>query len=207
MGWYADAAAYRANVTPCSYLVGSDGVWTTQLPNSSVAAMAAGWTARFTNELGLQVSPLLAASGTGMNAAIANATLGDALIAASVAEARALGLTGFNLQLEEPGSAVIQAQWRAFRVRWLSALGPNVTLSVIIGGVCRARDWMWMKTTGSSRPMRLPCHTATCASSPRRHTRVSHPRGRRTSRTSCAAFRRRFCSWAWRSTSRRSPTR
>lgn len=146
-GWYADVAAHRANVTgvaPCSYLVGSDGVWTTQFPNASVAAMARGWTARFTNELRLQVSPLLAASGTGMNAAIANATLGDALIAASVAEARALGLTGFNLQLEEPGSAVIQAQWTAFLLRWLSALGPNVTLSVIIGGVCRARDWMWM---------------------------------------------------------------
>lgn len=129
-------------VAPCLYLVGADGTFTLQVP-PAVAAVARNWTARFVSDLGINALPLIAASGTGMNAVISNATLSAALIAATVSEARALGLSGYNLQLEEPGSPLIKEQWSAFLRSWLAALSP-LTLSVIIGGDCRARDWMYM---------------------------------------------------------------
>jgi hypothetical protein len=154
--YVASLSAHRANVTgvsPCNYLMDGSGAWTTQFANASQAATAARYTrALSAPPLSLDVLPLIAASGSGMNRALANATLGDAFIAASVAEAVALNLSGYNLQLEEPGNATVATAWLAFLKRWLAALaaapappagaGRPRTLAVIIGGDCRGRDWM-----------------------------------------------------------------
>ena len=72
--------------------------------------------------------------------------VGVGRIAASVAELVAIGGAGYNLQLEEPGSPTIKAQWLDFLGRWLDALATagGKTLAIIIGGECRARDWMFM---------------------------------------------------------------
>jgi hypothetical protein len=60
-----------------------------------------------------------------------------------VAELSAIGGSGFNVQLEEPGNATIKAEWEAFLGAWADALAPR-SLALILGGDCRARDWMWM---------------------------------------------------------------
>jgi len=117
--------------------------------NASAAALAANWTRGMARELGLTVTPLLAASGSGMNAVIAEPAggpLSSAFIAASVAELVALGADGYNLQLEEPGSPTIRDAWLSFLGRWLDALAAagGKTLAVIVGGDCRGRDWMYM---------------------------------------------------------------
>lgn len=154
--YVASLSAHRANVTgaaPCSYLMSSSGAWTTQFSNASQASMAANYTLRLASPpLSLAVYPLIAASGTGMNLALADASIGDAFIAASVAEAVALNLSGYNLQLEEPGNATIAIAWLVFLRRWLLALaaapappgGRPRTLAVIIGGDCRGKDWMYV---------------------------------------------------------------
>ena len=146
--WYSELAAHRANVTgvaPCLYLVQVDGSFVSQMPSAAAAALARGWTARMARELGLAALPLIAASGSGMNLLLrpGSGAAAAAFIAATVAELDALGGAGYNLQLEEPGNATIQAEWKAFVGAWADALAPR-TLSVIIGGDCRGRDWMWM---------------------------------------------------------------
>jgi hypothetical protein len=97
------------------------------------------------SELGLDVLPLIAASGVGMNALIrsGNGAAAAAFIADTVAELRALGGVGYNLQLEEPGNATIKAEWEAFLGAWADALAPS-TISIIVGGDCRGKDWMFM---------------------------------------------------------------
>jgi hypothetical protein len=117
--------------------------------NASWAAVAANWTRAMVDDLGLAAVPLLAASGSGMNRVIAEPAggpLSSAFIAASVAELVAIGGAGYNVQLEEPGSPTIKAQWLDFLGRWVDALAAagGKTLAIIIGGECRARDWMWM---------------------------------------------------------------
>jgi hypothetical protein len=149
-GWYADLESHAGNVTgvaPCSYLMNGSGAFISQM-NASAAATAANWTRGMARGLGLTVLPLLAASGSGMNAVIAEAPggpLSSAFIAASVAELVSLGADGYNLQLEEPGSPAIRDAWLAFLGRWLDALAAagGKTLAIIIGGDCRARDWMY----------------------------------------------------------------
>jgi hypothetical protein len=127
------------------------------------------------SELGLRVLPLLAASGTGMNLVLGDASgnLGKGtwaycgseirfmhprsccahllppgmaeFVSAAVAEALTVGFSGYNVQLEEPGNATIKAAWVAFLGYWLDEFGAhNLSLSIIIGGVCQARDWMYM---------------------------------------------------------------
>ena len=147
-GWYASLSAHRANVTgvsPCSYLVDSSGAFTTQMPTPQARALAAGWTRRMAGELGLAAIPLIAASGSGMNALLraGNGAARAAFIAATVAELRAIGGAGYNVQLEEPGNATIKAEWVAFLGAWADALAP-ATIALILGGDCRARDWMYM---------------------------------------------------------------
>ena len=96
-------------------------------------------------ELGLAAIPLIAASGTGMNQLIraGNGAAAAAFIAQTVAELDRVGGAGYNLQLEEPGSPSIKSEWVAFLGAWADALAPR-TIAVIIGGDCRARDWMYM---------------------------------------------------------------
>jgi tartrate-resistant acid phosphatase type 5 len=146
--WFTDLRSHRANVTgvaPCSYLVDSAGAFISQMPSPAAAAQAANWTRRMNSELGLDVLPLIAASGVGMNTLIrsGNGAAAAAFIADTVAELRALGGAGYNLQLEEPGNATIKAEWEAFLGAWADALAPS-TISVIIGGDCRGKDWMFM---------------------------------------------------------------
>jgi tartrate-resistant acid phosphatase type 5 len=147
--WYNDLSTHRANVTgvaPCSYFMSSDGSFTTQYANESSAALGAYWTKKMKTDLGLTVRPLLAASGSGMNLAIKNETLAEQFILATVKEALAMNFSGYNIQLEEPGSPDIQLEWISFLERWLDAfaVNGNMSISIIIGGVCRARDWMYM---------------------------------------------------------------
>ena len=150
-GWYADLASHAGNVTgvaPCSYLMNDAGAFVSQM-NASAAAMAANWTRGMSHSLGLSVVPLLAASGTGMNAVIAEPAggpLSSAFITASVTELAAIGGAGYNVQLEEPGSPLIKARWLDFLGRWLAALDAagGKTLAIIVGGDCRAKDWMYM---------------------------------------------------------------
>lgn len=146
--WYDTLSVHRANVTgiaPCSYLLDGNGSFTTQFPNASAAAAAAQWTSRMVSELGLRALPLLAASGTGMNLLLADATLASSFIAATVQEATAVGLSGYNVQLEEPGNATIKAAWLSFLGNWLDAAAEaDLTLSIIIGGDCRGKDWMFV---------------------------------------------------------------
>ena len=146
--WAGALEAHRDNLTgvaPCIYLIGGDGVFSDQMGNASNLAAARNATLSFKRDMGLDTVPLLAASGTGMNLILRDAALAQRAIDATVAEAVALNLSGYNLQLEEPGSPEIQANWTIFLTKWLAAL-DNVgsTLAVIIGGDCRARDWMWM---------------------------------------------------------------
>jgi hypothetical protein len=159
--WYNALQAHAGNVTgaaPCLYLMGGDGVFTTQMPNASATAMARGWTARMGLELGLKVRPLLAASGSGMNLILQQPVKAAAFIAATVAEAKALGLAGYNVQLEEPGNATIAKTWLSFLSTWLDVAAPlGVTLSIIIGGDCRQHDWMFVecgdyRVLGASKP-------------------------------------------------------
>ena len=108
-GWYAELAAHRENVTgvaPCSYFVSADGSFTSQMSNASTAALAFNFTRRFATELGLATNPLIAASGAGINALIrtGNEANASAFIAQTVAELVALNGSGYNVQLEEPGS-------------------------------------------------------------------------------------------------------
>jgi hypothetical protein len=145
--WYTDLLTHRNNVTgvaPCSYVVSSDGAFGTQMPSAETAAMAASWTRRMANELGLAVYPLIAASGAGMNLLIRQGgAAAAAFIAATVAELRAVNGSGYNVQLEEPGNSTIKAEWETFLGAWADALAP-ATISIILGGDCRARDWMYM---------------------------------------------------------------
>ena len=96
--------------------------------------------------MGLDTIPLLAASGTGMNKIINDSSLAASVIQATVNEALSLNLSGYNLQLEEPGSPEIQVLWMTFLTKWLKALDAagGKTLAVSIGGDCRGRDWMYM---------------------------------------------------------------
>lgn len=147
-GWYSDLEAHRENVTgvsPCSYLVDGSGAFVSQMPTPQSKAMASFWTERMASELGLSAIPLIAASGTGMNRLIRAGNEGEAaaFIAATVAELRAINGSGYNLQLEEPGNATIQAAWEGFLGAWADALAPS-TIAVIVGGDCRGRDWMYM---------------------------------------------------------------
>jgi hypothetical protein len=147
-GWYAALGAHAGNVTgvaPCSYSMDSSGLFTTQFATQADYWMASNWTLEMTR-LGLDAEPLLAASGSGMNVAISNITVGSTFIAATVAEAQRLGLSGYNLQLEEAGSPALQVQWETFLGEWLDALDAagGLRLSIIIGGYCHARDWMYM---------------------------------------------------------------
>jgi hypothetical protein len=150
-GWYSELAAHRVNVTgvaPCSYFVSGDGSFTSQMSNASTAALAFEWTRRFASELGLATNPLIAASGTGMNALIrtGNEANASAFIAQTVAELVALNGSGFNVQLEEPGSPEIEAEWKIFLGKWADALAAagNKTIALILGSICRDRDWMYM---------------------------------------------------------------
>jgi hypothetical protein len=181
--WHAAVAAHPGALTgvaPCLYVVGADGVLALQV-NASAAAGARAATAAFA-ALGAPAEPLLAASGTGMNRIIGNASLAAALVAATVAEADALGLSGFNLQLEEPGSAAIAAAWLAFLRDWLRALAPR-RITVIIGGTCRGADWMDVSCAG---------YAALAAAEPNLHlvaeaTYASDPRAWREALASLAA--------------------
>ncbi len=146
--WYSDLQAHRENVTgvaPCSYLVTSSGEFVSQMPSNETAALAKWWTRRMAADLGLSVLPLIAASGTGMNALIrsGNGAAAAAFIAATVAELRAVNGAGYNVQLEEPGNETIKEEWEGFLGAWADALAP-ATISMIIGGDCRGRDWMYM---------------------------------------------------------------
>jgi hypothetical protein len=150
-GWFSELAAHRVNVTgvaPCSYFVSGDGSFTSQMSNASTAALAFDWTRRFANELGLATNPLIAASGSGMNALIraGNEANASAFIAQTVAELVALNGSGYNVQLEEPGSPEIEAEWKVFLGKWADALAAagNKTIALILGSDCRSRDWMYM---------------------------------------------------------------
>jgi len=96
-------------------------------------------------DLGLAVVPLIAASGSGVNKLLCpgNGAAAADFIAATVAELEAVGGAGYNVQIEEPGNATIKAEWEVFLGAWADALAPR-TLAIIIGGDCRARDWMYM---------------------------------------------------------------
>jgi len=147
--WTSQLASHRTNVTgvsPCLYLIEGDGSFTTQLGNQSNIDLARNMTLYYKNVMGLDTIPLLAASGTGMNKIINDSSLAATIIEETVNEAIALNLTGYNLQLEEPGSPEIQVAWMMFLTLWLKALdnAGGKTLAVIIGGDCRARDWMYM---------------------------------------------------------------
>ena len=150
-GWYDELAAHRVNVTgvaPCSYFVSSDGSFTSQMSNASTAALAFSWTRRYATELGLATNPLIAASGTGMNALIraGNEANASAFIAQTVAELVALNGSGYNVQLEEPGNATIKAAWETFLGAWADALAAagGKTIALILGSDCRSKDWMFM---------------------------------------------------------------
>jgi hypothetical protein len=66
-------------------------------------------------------------------------------VSSALAEALAIGLSGYNVQLEEPGNSTIKIAWVAFLGYWLDVFrAHNLSVSIIIGGVCRARDWMYM---------------------------------------------------------------
>jgi len=147
--WTESIKSHRSNVTgvaPCLYLIEGDGSFTTQLGNQSNIDLARNMTLFYKNEMGLDTVPLLAASGTGMNKIINDSSLAARVIEATVNEALALNLSGYNLQLEEPGSPETQVAWMAFLTLWLKALDAagGKTLAVIIGGDCRSRDWMYM---------------------------------------------------------------
>lgn len=144
-----------------------------QFANASNAALARYWTLRMSTELALHTLPLIAASGSGMNRVLADPTgrLGKgrrnlrdrasheldgatlqtpfhmhaAFITAALSEALAIGASGFNVQLEEPGNTSIKAAWVTFLGDWLDAFtANNLSVSIIIGGYCHTRDWMNM---------------------------------------------------------------
>jgi hypothetical protein len=60
-----------------------------------------------------------------------------------VAELDAVGGAGYNVQIEEPGNGTLKAAWEGFLGAWADALAPR-TIAIILGGDCRARDWMYM---------------------------------------------------------------
>lgn len=141
-GWTSAMAAHRANVTgaaPLLYAVSDVGVFESLLPNATAIAVADGWMRAMRSSVALRVKPLVLASAAGIAQATTNATVGAALISATVAEVARLGLDGLDLRLSEAGTASLRTPFLALLGAWLAAFdAAGAQLGLLIPGNCTA---------------------------------------------------------------------
>ena len=140
--WAEEMSSHRANVTgaaPLAYQISPAGTFGTAIPNASAVAIADGWMQYMRTEVALRIKPLVFASADGIARAIADPTVGSALISSSALEAQRLGITAFDLQLDVAGPAGLRGPWLAFLAAWLGSLDAvGAQLGLLIPGNCSA---------------------------------------------------------------------
>lgn len=140
---YDEISEHRVNMTavsPCTYLLGKEGQFASQV-SATVLNLSQQWSQRFTNDLDLDVIPLLAGNPTGVHLLAFNSSLQDVFISQAVAEAVQYGYRGYNIDAELPGNSSLADGFLGFLDAFAGALHEQgMVLSVELAGICKGPD-------------------------------------------------------------------